>query len=1022
MVLRRAAAAVLAAAVLLPTAASARVEIPARAVMAMGFGNSIEFADGHKYNANILTAAQSEAAIRTQIEDAYAMGVRVFLYDAASTNSATHLYRLARWNAAARAFNTANPADKICISPMYEDGSAGTGTTDGALPMFDAADAGGAASPLCTLGNKPVVAIWGSGTCINPLPAISARGPFSVIVTVFNNGINRADSSCITTLKNSGATGSILSYIWASGNSAFSNESHVASQVTAIHGSGTGVEFVMGIGNARAQACGDGGNGPKSPDYQLTDLKYWWHYLEGWRLAVANSTRVMLTMGAPGDLGENSYISSALVCDPRDQMVHNVDSAGINRGFSCPNVPDDFTAALPAAFHKSTSLPLWNRSGFHRAQKVWSQWLRTGSEPAADEPFVAYAYRQHKWGLTGSWQVCPNGAYTIQPASIGGVFQGDYIALTSWAPTPTRVQVELAGAIIYDGTLPAKQMKLSGDAKQTLVPVGDRVGRPIIRVFNGAGDVIASSTGKLKITTTPKHWGGKTGRNPGMYAGFVDFATGGGWAGIRIGSTGNVRSNLVRDISGAGIMTSDNADNVDVAGNTVVRTQTGISIGSRADAGLGRSMATANNIIATATLGIGISGDVASGAVYPNNLFHSVTTAMAPAVASVATGTVTGNPLFVGATDFRLQSGSPARDAGLAAYGTGADRDGRARGSTPDIGAYEYYDPTTRSPCTAHGSDPVDPCAPGGASYPCSEPPTPDACIPPPTLTSPTNISVGANGGTWTLAADQDAMITCQDLVVTKTITIIGGRKVHLRGCEVVLAWDGVTSALNREALKIVGTQEAYVEGSIFDANDRCDAVAVALKGSGLTYDNTATKMTLVNVWTGNNNYNKLDGACVGNCVDIQGDGQPGTVDLYADRLTCLSKGEGLFIPDRQPGGTNTIDLKRTNARFGPNGVPRFDIFMGGLVHYYFSGWTGMDPNVQVRLSDVYSDWNKSGRNVAPGPDVNLPSAVDFSDPNQIRFTGSNFSGIIQKGIPPAGDFAPRAKLGRVYNRSEFCQ
>ena len=64
----------------------------------------------------------------------------------------------ARWNGAARTFNNTHSADKICIAPLYEDSSAGNGTTTGALPMFDAADAGGSASPLCTIGGNPVIA------------------------------------------------------------------------------------------------------------------------------------------------------------------------------------------------------------------------------------------------------------------------------------------------------------------------------------------------------------------------------------------------------------------------------------------------------------------------------------------------------------------------------------------------------------------------------------------------------------------------------------------------------------------------------------------------------------------------------------------------------------------------------------------------------------------------------------------------------------------------------------------------
>lgn len=50
------------------------------------------------------------------------------------------------------------------------------------------------------------------------------------------------------------------------------------------------------------------------------------------------------------------------------------------------------------------------------------------------------------------------------------------------------------------------------------------------------------------------------------------------------------------------------------------------------------------------------------------------------------------NPLFVnqGASNFHLQSGSPARGAGVAIAGITTDKDGVTRGNPPDIGAYQY--------------------------------------------------------------------------------------------------------------------------------------------------------------------------------------------------------------------------------------------------------------------------------------------------------------------------------------------
>ena len=100
--MRSALIALLAAFIFAAAPAQARVEMSARGTIAMSFGNAIEFADGHKWNANTLGTAAAEAAVRKQIEEGYSIGIRAFWYDAASTNSAAHVYRMARWTAAAR--------------------------------------------------------------------------------------------------------------------------------------------------------------------------------------------------------------------------------------------------------------------------------------------------------------------------------------------------------------------------------------------------------------------------------------------------------------------------------------------------------------------------------------------------------------------------------------------------------------------------------------------------------------------------------------------------------------------------------------------------------------------------------------------------------------------------------------------------------------------------------------------------------------------------------------------------------
>lgn len=1013
------------------TAAHAREQLPAKAVISFGDTVSTEHTDGVKFNANSTTEAERIAVFRSRIEDMHAMGVRVMaLGTKGGVNGVSQVTKMAAFSRAARDFNAANPSSKICIIPFFVSDAVGNGTTDGVLAMFDAADAGGTASALCESGGRPVVGVFAyNGTCINPLTALAPRaGSFTVFATQYNTTDNYLSSSCKATLTASGGT-DFRSFLYASEKAEFATDAHMTAKKTAIEA--TGAQFVPGVGSAHSLSCGDGGGNKVNSNYVLTDLKFFNQLLEGWRLSISKSPNyVIITDSGPGDMRSGSYVTRSLICDANDKAIHNADSSGINHGFSCPNVPDYLRAALPSGYRDSFSLPHWSRPGFWRVTKLFTDWFLNNAEPETTQPFVAFSYRQHKWGLAGTWQVCPDATYVVSANSVGGVYQGDNIALTSWLATDTRVRVKLGGNTIYDGTLPAKQAKLTGGNNQTLVPIGNNVGAPIIEVLNADGTVATSKVGLLEITNTPKHFGGKTGRNPSLYADYIDVAatsTGGGTGdtggstggagigtGIMLSTTGNIKNNLVRNIIGVGIATAENADNVDIVHNTVSGAKVGITISSSAGGTYGTSMVVASNIIVGADTGLSKSGTIGSDAIYSNNLFNGNTTNMLSSISSVAVGTVTGDPKFVSASDFNLQSTSPARDAGLQAYNPGIDILGRSRQSIPDIGAYEYIDTSSRSPCTAST---VDPCEPGGASYPCSQL-TKSLCVPVPTLTAPTNIVVGANGGTYNLAADQDAYVTGSE-VITKTVNIVGGRTVHVKGLNIVLDWS--TGALqNTRALNMVGMQQAYIEGVLLDANDRCDALTLAHTSDAVPYLNTDSKFTIVNSFIGNPNANRLDGACIGDCVQLQGEGRSGGVEFEAQNLTCMTKAEGLTLPDRQPGSTNSIKLTNVNVRPGANGIPRYDVAPDGGIFYYF--WSANDDRTtSVVLNSVYSDWSKSNRNVSPGPATSTQQYIDFSDPNKVKFKNTNITGDILRGTPPVGDYAPRDMVGQNYNRSEFC-
>lgn len=105
---------------------------------------------------------------------------------------------------------------------------------------------------------------------------------------------------------------------------------------------------------------------------------------------------------------------------------------------------------------------------------------------------------------------------------------------------------------------------------------------------------------------------------------------------------------------------------------------------------------TENNLIANnSNNGIVEYGSTGTSNVYAYNLIYNSGTACALLNSLTCTNQVTSDPLFVnyvagGGGDYRLQSGSPARGAGVSTRAPSTDFWGLSRGTTYDIGAFRY--------------------------------------------------------------------------------------------------------------------------------------------------------------------------------------------------------------------------------------------------------------------------------------------------------------------------------------------
>lgn len=154
-----------------------------------------------------------------------------------------------------------------------------------------------------------------------------------------------------------------------------------------------------------------------------------------------------------------------------------------------------------------------------------------------------------------------------------------------------------------------------------------------------------------------------------------------------------IRNNIL-DTGYWGMLFRDGARDIHIYNNTV-RNITGegcieVTTGGQGETGDTGSYnpVVRNNIVANCAQGIASSG--ATNPTIDHNTCFNV--GLNPGTLGCGANALTSDPMFVGATDYHLQTGSPSRDSGYSGAGIpSADRDGTARpqGAGVDRGAYE---------------------------------------------------------------------------------------------------------------------------------------------------------------------------------------------------------------------------------------------------------------------------------------------------------------------------------------------
>ena len=173
--------------------------------------------------------------------------------------------------------------------------------------------------------------------------------------------------------------------------------------------------------------------------------------------------------------------------------------------------------------------------------------------------------------------------------------------------------------------------------------------------------------------------------------------------GIYVGTQARIWSNVVYRISGAGIHLWHDAQRVDITGNTVSSSGSGIVVGGGDfyyATGPNDHTVVANNIVFDNNHGILEQGATGANNRYLHNLVFKNEAAdwrLAPGRGHV--GTVAAEPGFLdysrtGTPDFRLRDKSPAIGRGIAVEAPEPDFEGKQRTAATgfDIGAYQHED------------------------------------------------------------------------------------------------------------------------------------------------------------------------------------------------------------------------------------------------------------------------------------------------------------------------------------------
>jgi hypothetical protein len=286
------------------------------------------------------------------------------------------------------------------------------------------------------------------------------------------------------------------------------------------------------------------------------------------------------------------------------------------------------------------------------------------------------------------------------------------------------------------------------------------------------------------------------------------------------------------------------------------------------------------------------------------------------------------------------------------------------------------------------------------AEPPADRPEKPRLRWAPPPLNDPVTLHLG-NG--FTVAELDEGSDYVIDLPKERTfggVVVKGGHNVVIKGGRIVIPTDGVEDAERTGVYVKDATGTVHLEG-----------IRVVAKGPG---DGVVVNAPKAVVQIENVRVEGIKGSFEGFHADVV---QPwgGARELRIDRLTGTSDYQGLQIPaDLQPIGSATV--RHANMRFAGRDAA------GGFLIWLT---TGADScrSYPVTLSDVYVR-PRPGRSFAqsvwPSPESGLACGAQIRG-GTARWPALPVRGEVRQGLPPGGDFVPRAAAGADYVSPGYC-